>query len=106
MSYIKNLLIWGDQGVNTIAGGNPDCTISACSHVNGFKSKYWRFLENIINTTFEPIDGPEHCYQSFEADKSEEYKDGGILRKGLIGVCVVLFCLVAYLPIKLIGVFK
>lgn len=103
MSYIKNILIWGDQGINTFAGGNPDCTISACAHVNGFSSGYWRAIEVVVNATFEPIDGPEHCYQSFEADKAESYTNGGLFRKVFIGVAVIAFCAAAYVPFQVVG---
>lgn len=106
MSYIKNLLIGADQFVNTIAGGNPDCTISASAYFHGLHSKYWKGIEWIINKTFKPIDGPDHCLQSFHADSAEKYVDGGIIRKSLIALAVVSFCIVACVPIKITGVFK
>ena len=103
--YIKNGLIWFDQGVNWLAGGNPDCTISACSFV--YKSdKFWGRMERMINYVFKPIDGPDHCQQAYVLDKGEEYTNGGYLRKGIIGLCVLIFCLVAIVPIKIIGVIK
>ncbi len=106
MSYIRSVLIAFDQLVNALTGGNPDCTISACAYVHGLNSAFWRTLERIINYTFEPVDGIEHCLQAYHADSSEIYHDGGYVRKFFIGLCVLLFCIPAIPTIKLIGAFK
>mgnify|MGYP001359820842 FL=1 len=103
--YIKNQLVWFDQGVNSWGGGNPDCTISACAYIYR-KGKFWGLMEKVIDYTFKPIDGPQHCMQAYHSDSSEDYTNGGYLRKGFIGLCVLIFCVVAILPIKIIGAFK
>ncbi len=103
---IRNILIAFDQLVNAITGGNPDCTISACAYVHGLNSAFWRTLERIINYTFRPIDGIEHCLQAYHADSSEIYHDGGYVRKFFICIFVLLFCVLAVIPIKIVGVFK
>jgi len=103
---VKQILISIDQLANALAGGNADSSISGCAEFNASKSKFWRVMRNIINYVFEPIDGDNHCFQSLVADPCEGYVEGGIVRKFTIGVFVVLFTVLAVLPIKLIGVFK
>lgn len=82
MGYLKNLLVAVDQLGNTIAGGNPDNTISArvgyFSQVPGSRIRgYWKTMEAIINFTFWPVDGPDHCQHAFESDPEETFYDGG-----------------------------
>jgi len=84
-SWLYNVLVSLDQLGNTIAGGNPDSSISA--RVGYFANKgasktktpkYWKFLENIINFTFWPVDGENHCIDAYERD-CEEHNSGNIL---------------------------
>ena len=99
MSYFKNVLISIDQLGNTLCGGNPDNTISArvgyFSEVNVNATKYfWRGLAKIINFTFWPIDGPDHCKQAFEADPEEAFSDdNGDIFKALISIVILASCI-------------
>ncbi len=77
MEYFTNLLISIDQLGNVIAGGNPDNTVS--SRI-GYYTQHgkdtgwqWFVLEKIINTTFWPLDGPNHCHEAFHNDAGEEF---------------------------------
>lgn len=80
MSYLGNFFVSIDQLGNAIAGGNPDNTIS--SRV-GFYNKHnksgnrapwqWRIFEKIINFTFYPIDGKEHCHEAYHNDAGEAF---------------------------------
>ena len=99
MGYLKNLLVAVDQLGNTIAGGDPDNTISA--RVGYFSQVpkttkirgYWKTMELIINFTFWPVDGPDHCQQAFEADPEETFKDGGSdFVRVLLGLIIIMFC--------------
>lgn len=80
MAYIKNILVSVDQLGNTIAGGNPDNTISSrIGHYCTDKKKsrwYWRALESIIDFSFYPIDGKNHCKVSFQIDSDEKFDKG------------------------------
>jgi len=80
MAYLSNFFVSIDQLGNTIAGGNPDNTIS--SRV-GFYNQHnksgeiapwqWRVFEKIINFTFYPIDGKEHCHEAYHNDAGEAF---------------------------------
>ena len=76
MSWIGGVLIAIDQLGNAIAGGNPDATISArtgyfANEVKTAFQFYWKTMELIINFAFYPIDGPNHCYNEYLADKDD-----------------------------------
>lgn len=64
-----------DQAGNTLAGGNPQCTISARTYalVAATNKWYWHLLMYVIDLSFYPIDGPGHCKQSFLNEKEEDY---------------------------------
>jgi hypothetical protein len=100
MSYLKNILIGIDQLGNTIAGGNPDCTISGrigyyANHAISVTRWYWIAMQAIVNFTFYPLDGLEHCYYAYQNEEDENY----IAPKGVlifilsfitIGSCFIL----------------
>lgn len=98
-----------DQFGNVIAGGNPDNTIS--SRV-GFYNKHnisddkapwqWRVFEKIINFSFWPIDGKDHCHEAFYNDSGEEFDENtknilvAILASVIIIPSCVLICILLY----------
>ena len=77
--YFSFLFVSIDQLGNAIAGGNADNTISArvgyYNHHYTFESNevpwYWSWFERIINTTFYPVDGPNHCHEAYHNDAGE-----------------------------------
>ena len=80
MPYLSNFFVSIDQLGNTIAGGNPDNTISSRvgfynQHNNsGQKAPWqWRVFEKIINFTFYPIDGIAHCHEAYHNDAGEAF---------------------------------
>ena len=97
-TYFKNVLVSIDQLGNTICGGEPDNTISA--RVGYFASKnrgpskyYWKLLEKIIDTTFWPIDGPNHCLKAFENDPEETFHDkNGDVFRVLLSFIIIITC--------------
>jgi len=99
MGYFKNLLVSVDQMGNTIAGGDPDNTISArvgyFSQVPGSRARgYWKLMEKIINFTFWPVDGPDHCLLAFEDDPEETFYDGGSdFVRFLLSLIIIAFCI-------------
>jgi hypothetical protein len=102
-SYIFRLMIGIDQLGNTLAGGNPDNTISG--RVGYFAEKahisvrwYWVILEKIINFTFYPLDGPDHCKQSYNNDELEDYYALKGITFFIISVLVINSC-VLLIPI-------
>lgn len=89
--YIWNIFVVLDQTVNTVAAGKPDCTVSACSYVYYKTDKFWSLMRKVINFSFYPIDGHDHCKQAFERD-NETYNKGGLFRKSTIALVTIPFC--------------
>ncbi len=82
MRYLGRFFIAIDQLGNVLAGGNPDNTIS--SRVGYYNSRnytesqvawQWRFFEQIIDVTFYPIDGPNHCHEAYYSDSGEVFDE-------------------------------
>ena len=69
LDYVKNLAIAVDQLANVILRGWPDETLSARCGRLGHRSpyKYWMI---IIDTIFHPFQGPNHCVNAFEKEKT------------------------------------
>ncbi|HED33494.1 MAG TPA: hypothetical protein ENJ08_04640 [Gammaproteobacteria bacterium] len=106
MSWIRGVLIAIDQLGNAVAGGNPDSTVSA--RVGYFARKqnnrlrvYWKTMESIINHTFYPIHGPDHCYKSHLADRDEINIVGSDLMRGILCLLVIVSCPPFYIFIRL-----
>lgn len=83
MGYILNTLISIDQLGNVLAGGDPDNTISArvgfYNHHFPDEKKvtfFWKAFEWIIDTTFWPVDGPDHCHEAYHNDAGEFFDTG------------------------------
>ncbi len=102
MSYLSNLFVSIDQLGNVLAGGNPDNTISSrVGYYNKHKSAIekapvqWRIFETIINFTFYPIDGEDHCHEAFHNDAGEEFDNHtkNILVAILAAVIIIPSCL-------------
>lgn len=97
--WLWNVLVAIDQLGNTIAGGNPDITISA--RVGFFANKsddrrfyyYWKFLELVIDFTFYPLDGPRHCLQALEGDNEQGHIHGSDLMRSLLGLIALTACI-------------
>lgn len=112
MSYLFNVLVSVDQLGNTICRGNPDNTISArvgyFSQVSrSFNRWYWKTLEAIINFTFWPIDGPNHCQDAFEEDPEEIFHDNnGDVFRVLMSIIIVASCLPISIFLYLIWMVK
>jgi hypothetical protein len=76
--YTSNLFVSIDQLGNALAGGNPDNTISArVGYYNFHKHDQntvpwqWFWFMRIIDTTFYPVDGPNHCHEAYHNDPGE-----------------------------------
>lgn len=107
LPYWFNVLVAVDQLGNAIADGNPDNTISA--RVGYFASAgckcrlkpYWKTLERIIDATFEPVQGPGHCYNAWLAEADEADTQGSYIARVILGVFVAAGCLVISLFLRL-----
>lgn len=106
MGFFTNFLISIDQLGNVIAGGNPDNTISSRIgyYTQHFKNSGWQWilLGKIINTTFWPLDGPNHCHEAYHNDAGEEFDKGtnnilvAIIAALLIIPSCIITCMVLY----------
>ena len=98
MPYWLNVLIAIDQLGNAIAGGNPDNTISGrvgffASDLHQSKIKaYWKALEQIIDFTFAPLQGPQHCFHAWEAEQDETDTEATYFARVLLGIFVAVGC--------------
>jgi hypothetical protein len=64
--YGLNLLIWLDEGVSTLTGGDPHDTVSARlgkAH-RGDSGRFWRIATAPLFYTVEFIFGKGHCERS------------------------------------------
>ena len=108
-SWPVAVLVAIDQLGNAIAGGNPDSTISARVGYFSVHAKrgrgYWKGLESIINFAFRPIDGPNHCYQAWQADIDEHFKRGSDLARVILSVFIVIACLVIAIVLRILVLF-
>jgi hypothetical protein len=110
-SWLMQVLLVLDQFGNVLAGGNSDITISgrAGYHVHvpeGEGGAFWKKMEGIINYTFYPLDGPHHCLMAYCSDKDEHYRGSKLIFKIILVILIVLFCLLLFIPIRLIALFK
>ncbi len=94
-SWAVAVLVAIDQLGNAIAGGNPDSTISA--RVGYFSAKairakgYWKILEDMIDFSFFPIDGPRHCYEAWQAE-DEHFWRGSDFMRFILSVIIIIAC--------------
>ena len=92
--WLYSVLIAIDQLGNALAGGYADSTISArvgynARHAAPERQNYWRLLEGIINYTFLPLDGPDHCYQAYLAGNQTYYRDGSDLMRVILSSLII-----------------
>ena len=82
------------QLAHAISGGDADVSISGKTGYKSLKgSKYWEILRLIIDFTFEPIDGKNHCKIAYLVDKDEKYTVGeGVFQDVVCGLFVLVFC--------------
>lgn len=107
------LLINIDRLGNALAGGSHLNTVSGRvgARVLVSDNPFWHFMRRVIDATFKPIDGKDHCHKAFiwESSRIESYANhrrGNDV--GLVVLCLltVVACLVLFPIIRVIGLFK
>lgn len=98
-SWIYKVLVSIDQFGNVLARGNPDNTISSRTghfvhHCPNNNIKYWKTLEWIIDFTFRPIDGKNHCLGAYQSDSNEKFFDVKFFSKYLLFILTTAICLI------------
>src|SRR6476646_11605347 len=79
--WLYGVLVAVDQLGNALAGGDPDVRISTrvgfhCQRRRMAHFWYWNILRGIIDYTFFPIDGPDHCANAYRADHEAHHENG------------------------------
>ena len=99
-SYLYRVVVAFDQLGNALVGGEPDSSISARAgyFANEEKDKaqylpYWKLLESIINFTFWPVDGKNHCKDAYKNDP-ERHEPGSIIAKIFLFLLTLIFTIV------------
>lgn len=101
-----------DRLGNALSGGSHMNTVSGRvgSKVLTSAHPFWRFLERVIDKTFEPIDGEAHCYRAFiwEAERIEHIEHRRANDAGLVVLSVlsVVSCALLFPIIRVIALFK
>ena len=95
--WLYGVLVAIDQLGNALAGGDPDARISTrvgfhCQRKRMVHFGYWNLLRVIIDFTFLPIDGPDHCAKAYGADHGAHHENGSDAARAILGVVVILFC--------------
>jgi hypothetical protein len=96
--YIGRLLNSISQVGNAAINGNPDVSISGrIGEYNFFykDSKTYKFAQWIVDTTFFPIDGKDHCLKAYLNDRGEDYTvgKGWVYGEWLMILISVAFCI-------------
>lgn len=106
------LLINIDRLGNALSGGSYTSTVSGRVGrlVITSAHPFWRFVSAVIDKTFAPIDGPDHCYRAFifESKKPDAilHRRGSDVGIALLSVLSVVICALLFPIIKLIALFK
>lgn len=88
------ILLQIDRIGNALCGGDHRATVSG--RVGYFaqtkNNTYWLALEWLINKTFEPIDGPDHCAAAMRWERFNGYRRGNDVALVLLSVVVFVAC--------------
>lgn len=94
-SYLGNLSHALSQVGNSLCGGNANISISGQIGSNITRiSKYWRFLKKMVDFTFFPLDGNNHCLKAWEKQNHEKHKRINFLGRVIMFIIVFFSCLV------------
>lgn len=100
-----------DRLGNALCGGHYRFTVSGrVGYFARRKSKYWRFLQWVIDQTFYPIDGKRHCFKAYVWEKwvrdnhpKNRYRRGNDVALFLLSLLVLIACALLALPILIIS---
>lgn len=82
------------QWFNALSGGSGDIPMSGKVGYLSYKNygEWWYIVEWVINTTFYPVDGPNHCLRAYRSDMCEKVLIGNIYSFGALSVFTILGC--------------
>lgn len=125
-NYFVNLFYFADVALNALLGGSWRVTISArtglyaseLKHSNHTTRPLWRWCQSVINFTFFPMDGYDHCRQAYEWTLKEVLDhQSDVVRADVyhgpkwavlfLAVAVTFLCVVfLIIPMRIAGVLK
>lgn len=106
MGWFKSVCLGFDQFINAVAGGNPDTSISARIGYHNYHlpSSYWTTLGKIVDVTFYPLDGKNHCAVAYLTDSTESYKESvDTFEKVVLASITTVSCVLLIIPIYLLA---
>jgi hypothetical protein len=62
---------------------------------------YWKGLERIIDFTFEPIQGPGHCFRAWQGEPDETDSEVTYITRIILGIFVAVGCFFISVALRL-----
>lgn len=93
----KQILFNLDRLGNALCAGDHRTTVSGRVGYHALNIKpYWAVLEWVIDQTFRPVDGKNHCYRAFlyEERKGYSHRRGNDIALAILGAGVIVVCAV------------
>jgi len=108
MGWMHGVIIGIDQLGNAIFAGNPDSTISSrvgyfAQREGAANKRYWQCLEMLINFTFYPLDGRQHCLRAYKKDPDENFKEGNKISRSLLAIVLILPCMIIGISLRIMN---
>jgi hypothetical protein len=87
-------LVQLDRLGNALCGGNAKTTVSGRTGFYTFtkKNPYWKLMAKIIDFTFYPVDGPNHCYIAWKYEKNLNHRRGNDIGLTFLSLIILLTC--------------
>ena len=100
--YVQDVFVAVDRLGNALTGGSDENTISGrtghwANIRRGFWRRPWALLQSIIDITFYPLDGIDHCKRS--AKKANNFQGSNFALLVLTAIVAVPVCLLILLPL-------
>lgn len=90
---------------NSLSGGHPNISVSSrIGYMHSLTgSRYWRFCVWVVDGTFYPLEGGDHCKKSFEREGANHHYSDVILGYGwsLVILTWLMLCICAPLALVL-----
>ena len=84
-----------DKVGNALCAGDYRATVSGRVGYHALKMQlYWVILEWVIDKTFEPVDGVNHCYRAYlyEEARYASHRRGNDIALAVLGLGVLSVC--------------
>jgi hypothetical protein len=72
-------------------------------HSASVRKNYWRLLEWVIDYTFLPLDGPNHCYQAYFSGNKTHYRDGSDAMRVVLSTLILFWAMPIALATRILA---